>query len=92
VLTTATVTVIPILDNNYSYLLIDKATRSAAVVDPADPYAVVRAVQSAGVTLTHILTTHHHHDHAGARGAARQRSAARAGGAWRAPQAHAPKP
>jgi glyoxylase-like metal-dependent hydrolase (beta-lactamase superfamily II) len=65
-LTTCTVTVVPILDNNYAYLLIDKATRNAAVVDPADPYAVLRAVAAANVTLTHILTTHHHHDHAGA--------------------------
>jgi glyoxylase-like metal-dependent hydrolase (beta-lactamase superfamily II) len=71
VLTTASVVVVPILDNNYAYLLVDKATRNAAVVDPADPYAVLRAVQAAGVTLTHVLTTHHHHDHAGA--AARRR-------------------
>ena len=53
------------MDNNYAYLLIDKATKACAVVDPADPYAVLRAVDSAGCTLTHILTTHHHHDHAG---------------------------
>jgi hypothetical protein len=79
-LTTCTVTVVPILDNNYAYLLIDKATRNAAVVDPADPYAVLRAVAAANVTLTHILTTHHHHDHAGAcalRGAAAARAGAR---------------
>ena len=65
-LSTATVVVVPILDNNYAYLLIDTATRCAAAVDPADPYAVLQAVAAAGATLTHILTTHHHHDHAGA--------------------------
>lgn len=65
-LSTASVVVVPILDNNYAYLLVDSATRCAAAVDPADPYAVLRAAQAAGVTLTHILTTHHHHDHAGA--------------------------
>jgi glyoxylase-like metal-dependent hydrolase (beta-lactamase superfamily II) len=80
-LTTCAVTVVPILDNNYAYLLVDKATRNAAVVDPADPYAVLRAVQAANVTLTHILTTHHHHDHAGARAGRGTRAGGRAGGA-----------
>ena len=77
-LSTATVIVVPILDNNYSYLLVDSATRCAAAVDPADPYAVLRAVHAAGVTLTHILTTHHHHDHAGAWRRTRQLSYQRA--------------
>ncbi len=65
-LSTCTVTVVPILENNYCYLIIDRATRRAAVVDPADPHAAARAVEAANVELTHILTTHHHHDHAGA--------------------------
>ena len=64
-LSTCTVTVIPIMDNNYSYLLVDRATGRAALVDPADPHAAAKAVESARCELTHILTTHHHHDHAG---------------------------
>ena len=31
---------IAVLDDNYSYLIIDTTTNSAAVVDPADPAAV----------------------------------------------------
>lgn len=31
---------IPVLDNNYSYLVIDTGSRRAAVVDPSDPVAV----------------------------------------------------
>lgn len=74
VLSTASVHVVPILDNNYAYVLVDAATRTAAVVDPADPAPVLRAVRAVGATLTHILTTHRHHDHAGA--------CARASGWW----------
>lgn len=31
---------IAVLDDNYSYLIIDTVTNTAAVVDPADPAAV----------------------------------------------------
>ena len=31
---------IAVLDDNYSYLIIDTVTNAAAVVDPADPAAV----------------------------------------------------
>jgi hydroxyacylglutathione hydrolase len=37
----------------------------AAVVDPVEPDTVVAAVEEEGLTLTHLLTTHHHWDHAG---------------------------
>lgn len=45
--------------------IIDKATQSAAVVDPVDPESVLAAVEEAKVNLTQVLTTHHHWDHAG---------------------------
>lgn len=38
------------MDNNYAYLLIDKATKTAAVVDPADPFAVMRVSKTSGQT------------------------------------------
>ena len=31
---------IAVLDDNYSYLIVDTVTNAAAVVDPADPAAV----------------------------------------------------
>ena len=34
-------------------------------MDPVDPDSVVAAVKEEGVTLTTLLTTHHHWDHAG---------------------------
>lgn len=59
------VVTVPILEDNYSYLLIDESSKSAAAVDPADANAVVAAARREGVTLTHVLTTHCHWDHAG---------------------------
>jgi len=59
------VKIIPALDDNYMYLIIDKATREAAVVDPVEPEKVYKAVENEDVNLTTILTTHHHWDHAG---------------------------
>ncbi|KAJ1467845.1 beta-lactamase-like protein [Baffinella frigidus] len=55
---------IPIFDDNFAYIL-DGGDGTAACVDPADAKAVFKFAQSKGLTLTHILTTHSHWDHAG---------------------------
>lgn len=59
--------VVPIaqLTDNYAYLVIDPATRAAAVVDCAEADPVLAAVRERGVRLEAILPTHHHHDHVG---------------------------
>merc|ERR1712012_446920 len=59
------VRILPALSDNYMYLLVDPATNQAAIVDPVDPDSVVAAIEEEGVTLTTLLTTHHHWDHAG---------------------------
>jgi len=59
------VRVLPALSDNYMYLLVDKQTKEAAIVDPVDPDSVLKAVKEEGVNLTTVLTTHHHWDHAG---------------------------
>eukprot|EP01113_Clastostelium_recurvatum_P025149 TRINITY_DN3022_c0_g1_i2.p1 TRINITY_DN3022_c0_g1~~TRINITY_DN3022_c0_g1_i2.p1 ORF type:complete len:403 (-),score=95.12 TRINITY_DN3022_c0_g1_i2:58-1266(-) len=56
---------VPILDDNYAYLIVDNSTNIAAVVDPAMPDRVLDAAQQEGVQIDTILTTHHHWDHAG---------------------------
>ncbi|KAI8055651.1 hypothetical protein BDF22DRAFT_671310, partial [Syncephalis plumigaleata] len=56
---------VPCLSDNYAYLLIDPATKEAAVIDPVDPERVLAAVEQHGGKLTTLLTTHHHSDHAG---------------------------
>lgn len=49
---------------NFVYLITDRKTKRAAVVDPAwDVPAVLAMAEKKGVTITDILLTHSHHDH-----------------------------
>ncbi|XP_034480444.1 hydroxyacylglutathione hydrolase, mitochondrial isoform X2 [Drosophila innubila] len=59
------VKILPALQDNYMYLIVDNKTREAAVVDPVDPELVIKTVQAENLTLNKVLTTHHHWDHAG---------------------------
>uniref|UniRef100_A0A2C9K5P8 hydroxyacylglutathione hydrolase n=2 Tax=Biomphalaria glabrata TaxID=6526 RepID=A0A2C9K5P8_BIOGL len=59
------VKILPALEDNYMYLIIDEATKQCAVVDPVEPDKVEAALSDEGVNLTTVLTTHHHWDHAG---------------------------
>eukprot|EP00930_Biecheleria_cincta_P085861 TRINITY_DN75228_c0_g1_i1.p1 TRINITY_DN75228_c0_g1~~TRINITY_DN75228_c0_g1_i1.p1 ORF type:complete len:256 (-),score=43.87 TRINITY_DN75228_c0_g1_i1:54-821(-) len=59
------VVVVPVLSDNYAYLLIDDATKQAACVDPAEAHLVLAQAKAEGVQLVAVLTTHHHADHAG---------------------------
>eukprot|EP00850_Spirogloea_muscicola_P026931 SM012411S25882 [mRNA] locus=s12411:61:416:+ [translate_table: standard] len=51
---------VPVLDDNYAYLLIDDATAEAAAIDPAEPEKVAEAARREGATVSTVLTTHHH--------------------------------
>lgn len=52
------------LDNN-SYLLVDEATREAAVMDVGfEPEAMLAKIRAEGVRVTSLLLTHAHYDHA----------------------------
>ena len=49
---------------NFVYLLIDSATNTAAVVDPAwNVPAIHQRAKDLNITITDILLTHSHHDH-----------------------------
>jgi hydroxyacylglutathione hydrolase len=54
---------VPILKDNYAWLLKDSATGATAIVDPADAQPVIAALERAGGRLDLILLTHHHADH-----------------------------
>ncbi|XDB64099.1 PREDICTED: hydroxyacylglutathione hydrolase-like protein isoform X2 [Capra hircus] len=58
------VKVIPVLEDNYMYLVIEERTREAVAVDVAVPKRLLEIVGREGVSLTTVLTTHHHWDHA----------------------------
>ncbi len=56
---------IPLLSDNYGYLLIDSATKRAAIVDCSEAGPVLAEVERRGLTLEAVLSTHHHFDHVG---------------------------
>lgn len=59
----ATVFVVPVLGDNYSYIIADWASRTAAVVDPVDPDKVKARADELSLSITTLLTTHSHWDH-----------------------------
>ncbi|MBI2985631.1 MAG: hydroxyacylglutathione hydrolase [Deltaproteobacteria bacterium] len=56
---------IPLLRDNYAYLVVCEKTNEAAIVDPSEAEPVLRQVEKEKVALKAILNTHHHHDHTG---------------------------
>jgi len=62
---------IPLLRDNYGYLVICSKTNQAAIVDPSEAEPVLRKVEQEKVELVAIANTHHHRDHTGGNGAAK---------------------
>ncbi|MBW4091706.1 MAG: hydroxyacylglutathione hydrolase [Proteobacteria bacterium] len=60
---TVTATPVPILSDNYAWLLRESGSGATAIVDPADAAPVIAAIEAAGGRLDLILLTHHHADH-----------------------------
>jgi hydroxyacylglutathione hydrolase len=59
------VVIVPVLQDNFAYLLVDKLSSKCAVIDPAEPQLVLNAVAQRQLQVEFVLTTHHHWDHAG---------------------------
>lgn len=57
---------LPVLNDNYVYLIHDPSSHLTAVVDPAVQEEPLLEASKRGWTITHILNTHHHMDHVGA--------------------------
>src|SRR5579862_2683084 len=64
-MTALEIQLVPCLSDNYAYLLRDEDEGICAVVDPSEAAPVLAAAAARGWRLTHILNTHHHHDHTG---------------------------
>jgi hydroxyacylglutathione hydrolase len=56
---------IPVLKDNYVYLLHEPETKATAAVDPSVAPPIMAALARENWRLTHILNTHHHNDHTG---------------------------
>lgn len=56
---------IPVLSDNYVWLMHEPAQQATAVIDPAVSEPVLAELAKRGWRLTHILNTHHHPDHVG---------------------------
>ncbi|WP_022727629.1 hydroxyacylglutathione hydrolase [Fodinicurvata sediminis] len=56
---------IPVLSDNYVYLVREAGSGAVAVVDPAVSKPVLETADQLGWKITHILNTHHHPDHVG---------------------------
>jgi len=56
---------IPVLGDNYSYLIRDEKEGRTAVVDPSEATPILNRLDQEGWKLDFILNTHHHGDHVG---------------------------
>ena len=59
------VEIIPCLQDNYSYLIIDDSNHSACVIDPSESEPIISFLKDKNLELKYILNTHHHYDHVG---------------------------
>jgi len=57
--------IIPCLQDNYSYLIIDEESKIACVVDPSEADPIIKYLENTQIKLEFILNTHHHYDHVG---------------------------
>lgn len=53
------------LKDNYGYLVHEPSSGATAAIDTPEVAPILKALDERGWTLTHILNTHHHFDHAG---------------------------
>lgn len=59
------ISLFPCLNDNYGFLLVEPKSGLCATIDTPDEMEIARQVEKHGLTLTHILNTHHHYDHVG---------------------------
>jgi len=57
---------IPVLNDNYLFLIYDRNTKKSGCVDPAVSAPVINELEKENLGLDFILNTHHHLDHVGA--------------------------
>ena len=66
-----TVTAVPVLSDNYVWLIHDAESGETAAVDPSVADPVLAAAEAQGLRITQVLNTHWHPDHTGGNDAIR---------------------
>ena len=56
------VKIIPCLEDNYAYLLIDNTNNTACIIDPSEASPIINYLEKNKIKLSFILNTHHHYD------------------------------
>ena len=56
---------VPLLSDNYSYIIIDTSSKLIGCIDPAVSEELIKVLQSNDLKLDFIFSTHHHYDHVG---------------------------
>ena len=75
-----TVSAVPVLNDNYVWLLSDPESGETAAIDPSVAEPVLAAVEARGLRLTQVLNTHWHPDHTGGNDAIRNATGCRISG------------
>ncbi len=57
------VDIVPILDDNYVFMIRDQQSKDLVIVDPGDAAPCEDYIRQHGLTLRSLLITHHHPDH-----------------------------
>ena len=57
--------IVKCLTDNYSYIIFDERTLSAAVIDPSEADPIINQIEQNKLVLKYIFNTHHHYDHVG---------------------------
>ncbi len=71
-----TVTILPVLKDNFAYFL-QSENGAAAVLDPGEAEPIIRHLDSLGLKPDFILNTHHHGDHTAGNTALKERYGAK---------------
>ena len=56
---------VPVLSDNYSYIIVDQKSKKTICVDPSVADTIVDTLKTKNLNLDYIINTHHHHDHVG---------------------------
>ena len=57
--------IVKCLTDNYSYIIFNEKTLSAAVIDPSEADPIINQIEQNNLVLKYIFNTHHHYDHVG---------------------------